>query len=222
MQQQLQQLSEKHDERDAISQAGSEHLRQLSSLVSGGVGLSLQLFQTLVKGGVPPSLACNQSNKRSAASMDVTQMPTSKSARQRYNADLKWQQQQQKKRVAAAVSSQSEDVTGLCTDAPSTETNPVGSASQADTDMQAGNTVSDVQLGSADVGTIERGSAVPMGPLRPDIPGTGQVAPWQDYKGAYRVLNGNDLFVHPLAYAPTKLRSHVTQHTQGKGCAMQA
>ena len=189
----VEELTEKQDERDATSQATAEHMRQLSTLASGGVGVSLQMYQMMVQNGVHPTNLNLLPCKRSAAERDCTQVPTSKAARVRHKAEVKWQQHAQAQRVALLTGAQddhqqqtlatSQPAATAVADSSLASEQPLGETAEAAASMSA-------TLGQPTEPSLPTAAPQASGPSRPAIPGTGQSAPWTEWQGAYPVLRG--------------------------------
>ena len=189
------------DQNHAMTQAAAHHLSQLSSLVSGGVGVGLQTYQMLVQSGVHPTHA-GLPAKRTAADREGTQAPATQSARTRRKAEANWQRHLQKQRVAQVAPP------------PEQQLDEQAAAPRPESSAQAlGGPSTSVQMPRDPLETMERvpGMTASQPPARPglpatsmpaaamyvgntahpDIPGTGQTAPWTEWRGAYLNLSGD-------------------------------
>ncbi len=188
------------DQSHAATQAAAHHLDRLSTLVSD---VSLQTYQMLVHSGAHPTPAGLPAKRPSpAADTEATQAPATHSARTRRKTEASWQQHLHKQRVAQLESSLEQQLDEQVA-APRPE--PVTQASEIP--------ATSVQIPRDPLGTIEglpgmtasQAQARPGLPAasmpaaatgaenttRPDIPGTGQTAPWTEWRGAYRNLSGD-------------------------------
>jgi len=192
-------MDQRTDQGHAMTQAAAHHLSQLSSLVSGGVGVGLQTYQMLVQSGVHPTHA-GLPAKRTAADREGTQAPATQSARTRRKAEANWQRHLQKQRVplapppelqldeqAAAArpepSVQASGAPATSVQIPRDPLETIGLPGITATQPQArpGLPAASMPAAAVDVGNT----------AHPDIPGTGQTAPWTEWRGAYLNLSGD-------------------------------
>jgi len=194
-------MDQRTDQGHAMTQAAAHHLSQLSSLVSGGVGVGLQTYQMLVQSGVHPTHA-GLPAKRTAADREGTQAPATQSARTRRKAEANWQRHLQKQRMAQLAPPSEQQL-----DEQAAAPRPEPSA------QASGAPATSVQIPRDPLETMEGlpGMTASQPPARPglpaasmpaagvnvghtahpDIPGTGQTAPWTEWRGAYLNLSGD-------------------------------
>lgn len=197
------------DQSHAATQVAAHHLDRLSTLVSD---VSLQTYQMLVHSGVHPTHV-GLPAKPPAADTVGTQAPATHSAQTRRKTEVSWQQHLHKQRVAQLGSSLGQQL-----DEPAAAPRPEPSAQAPE--FPAGNSrnPSGISRDPAGIprdplGTIKGlpGVSAPQAQARPglpaasmpaaatganttthpDIPGTGQTAPWTEWRGAYRNLSGD-------------------------------
>ena len=200
------------DQSHAATQAAAHHLDRLSTLVSD---VSLQTYQMLVQSGVHPTHA-GLPAKPPAADTESTQAPATHSARTRRKTEASWQQHLQKQRVA-----QLEPPLEQQLDAQAAGPRPEPSAQASEVPAASVQIPRDPSGISRDPSEIPRdplktiagppgitalqaqarpglpaasmpAAATGVGSMtHPDIPGTGQTAPWTEWRGAYRNLSGD-------------------------------
>jgi len=197
-------LAEQGHQNHAVTQAAAHHLSRLSTLVSD---VSLQTYQMLVQSGVHPTHA-GLPAKPPAADTEGTQAPATHSARTCRKTEVSWQQHLHKQRVAQLESPPEQQ---LDEQAAAPRPEPVAQASQVQ--ATSGDPRESSGIPRDPLGTVEglpgmtatQAQAKPGLPAasmpaaatgvgnmtHPDIPGTGQTAPWTEWRGAYLNLSGD-------------------------------
>jgi len=192
------------DQSHAATQAAAHHLDRLSTLVSD---VSLQTYQMLVQSGVHPTHA-GLPAKPPAAGTEGSQAAATHSARTRHKTEVSWQQHLHKQRVAQLESPLEQQ---LDEQAAAPRPQPVAQASEVQ--ATSGDPRESSGIPRDPLGTIEGlpGVSAPQAQARPgllaasmpaaatvvgntthpDIPGTGQTAPWTEWRGAYQNLSGD-------------------------------
>ena len=192
------------DQSHATTQAAAHHLDRLSTLVSD---VSLQTYQMLVHSGVHPTHA-GLPAKPPAIDTEGTQAPATHSARKRRKTEVSWQQHLHKQRVAqleSPLDQQLDEQAAAPRPEPSAQASEV-QATFGDPRESSGSLRDPLRTIEGLPGMTEpQAQARPGLPAvgmpaaatgvgnttRPDIPGTGQTAPWTGWRGAYRNLSGD-------------------------------
>ncbi|KAL0024999.1 hypothetical protein WJX77_010254 [Trebouxia sp. C0004] len=218
--QRMDSLVEQGDQIYAMRQAAAHYLRQLNTHVSASVGVALQTDQMLPQSGVHPTHA-TLPEQRPAAGTKGSQAAATQSARTRCKTEANWQRHLHKQRVAQL------------TPPPEQQLDEQAAAPRPEPYAQSsGVPATSARIPRAPLGAMEGLPGVtatqPQGrpglpaasmpsaatgvgnTTHPDIPGTGQTAPWTEWRGAYLNLSDGILLnrTKQLRQWPLKVLEH--------------